>query len=117
MAGFSISIMKADQAILQLLDAPTKAPAWPVGVDSSHPPPKIPVPVPPSHSTKSDESLGWPLQLSEEGQILEAAIEAVANAVIKIVDSLNEWDSRAGDGDCGSTMYKGAAAILEDLET
>ncbi|XP_062077675.1 putative 3,4-dihydroxy-2-butanone kinase [Humulus lupulus] len=83
----------------------------------SHPPPKIPVPVPPSRSTKSDESLGRPLQLSEEGQILEVAIEAAANAVIKIVDSLNEWDSRAGDGDCGSTMYKGAAAILEDLET
>lgn len=25
--------MKADQAILQYLDAPTRAPAWPVGVD------------------------------------------------------------------------------------
>ncbi|XP_062100456.1 putative 3,4-dihydroxy-2-butanone kinase [Humulus lupulus] len=62
-------------------------------------------------------SLGRPLQLSEQGQILEAAIEAAANAVIKIVDSLNEWDSRTGDGDCGSTMYKGAPAILEDLET
>lgn len=27
--------MKADEAILQLLDAPTKAPAWAVGVDGS----------------------------------------------------------------------------------
>ena len=25
--------MKADQTILQFLDAPTRAPAWPVGVD------------------------------------------------------------------------------------
>lgn len=32
-SGFSISIMKTDQAILRLLDAPTRAPAWPVGVD------------------------------------------------------------------------------------
>lgn len=32
-SGFSISIMKADQAILQRLDAATKAPYWPVGVD------------------------------------------------------------------------------------
>jgi triose/dihydroxyacetone kinase / FAD-AMP lyase (cyclizing) len=30
-AGFSITIMKADEHILQRLDAPTKAPAWPVG--------------------------------------------------------------------------------------
>lgn len=32
-AGFSITVMKADQAILQCLDAATKAPYWPVGVD------------------------------------------------------------------------------------
>ena len=31
--GFSISIMKADQSILDRLDAPTKAPNWPVGTD------------------------------------------------------------------------------------
>lgn len=31
--GFSISIMKADETILQRLDAATKAPYWPVGVD------------------------------------------------------------------------------------
>ncbi|KAL5545123.1 hypothetical protein UlMin_008907 [Ulmus minor] len=116
MAGFSISIMKADQAILQRLDAPTKAPSWPVGVDGSHPPAKIPVPVPPSRSTKSDESLSKPLQLSQQGQILEVAIEAAATAVMNLKDSLNEWDSKAGDGDCGSTMYRGAAAILEDMK-
>lgn len=115
MAGFSISIMKADQTILQFLDAPTRAPAWPVGVDGSHPPARIPVPLPPVRSTKSEDALGRPLQLNQVGQTLEAAIEAAANAVIDLRDSLNEWDSKAGDGDCGSTMYKGAAAILEDM--
>nr|GMC88186.1 putative 3,4-dihydroxy-2-butanone kinase [Ipomoea batatas] len=54
MAGFSISVMKSDQAILDRLDAPTKAPYWPVGVDGNHPPAKIPVPLPPRLS-KSDE--------------------------------------------------------------
>lgn len=34
-AGFSISVMKADQAILDRLDAPTKAPNWPVGAEGS----------------------------------------------------------------------------------
>lgn len=116
MAGFSISIMKADEAILQRLDAATKAPFWPAGVDGNHPPAKIPVPLPLTRLTKSDESLGRPLQLSEQGQILEVAIEAAANTIINLRDSLNEWDSKVGDGDCGSTMYRGATAILEDMK-
>ncbi|GMY24054.1 putative 3,4-dihydroxy-2-butanone kinase [Fagus crenata] len=116
MAGFSISIMKADETILQRLDAATKAPYWPVGVDGNHPAAKIPVPMPPSRSTKSDESFSQPPQLSQEGHILEVAIEAAANAVINLRDSLNEWDGKVGDGDCGSTMYKGATAILEDIK-
>ncbi|KAK3011756.1 hypothetical protein RJ639_012301 [Escallonia herrerae] len=116
MAGFSITLMKADPAILQRLDAATKAPYWPVGVDGNRPPAKIPVPLPPSHVTKNDETLSRPQQLSEEGHILEVAIQAAAAAVINLRDSLNEWDSKAGDGDCGSTMFRGATAILEDMK-
>lgn len=36
LSGFSISIMKADPAILQRLDASTKAPYWPVAADGLH---------------------------------------------------------------------------------
>lgn len=39
------------------------------------------------------------------------AIEAAANAIINIRDSLNEWDSKVGDGDCGSTV----SSILKTL--
>ncbi|KAF9671243.1 hypothetical protein SADUNF_Sadunf12G0027200 [Salix dunnii] len=123
MAGFSISIMKADEAFLQRLDAATKAPYWPVGVDDTfslllgnRPPAKIPVPLPVSHSAKSDESLSRPQQLSKQGYLLEVAIEAGVNAVIDLRDNLNKWDGRVGDGDCGSTMYRGATAILEDMK-
>ncbi|XP_022736765.1 putative 3,4-dihydroxy-2-butanone kinase isoform X2 [Durio zibethinus] len=116
MAGFSISIMKADQTILQRLDALTTAPHWPVGSAGNRPPAKIPVPLPPSRVTKSEESLCRPVQLSERGRILEVAIEAAVNAVIGMRDSLNDWDSKVGDGDCGSTMYRGATAILDDMK-
>ncbi|XP_059640733.1 putative 3,4-dihydroxy-2-butanone kinase isoform X2 [Cornus florida] len=116
MSGFSISVMKAEQEILRWLDAATKAPYWPVGVDGNHPPAKIPVPIPPSRSTKNDESSSRPQHLSPQGHILEAAIEAAATATINIKDSLNEWDSKVGDGDCGSTMFRGATAILEDMK-
>ncbi|KAB5511115.1 hypothetical protein DKX38_030201 [Salix brachista] len=116
MAGFSISIMKADEAILQYLDAATKAPHWPVGVNGNRPPAKIPVPLPLSHSAKSYESLSRPQQLSEQGCLLEVAIEAAVIAIIDLRDNLNEWDGRVGDGDCGSTMCRGATAILEDMK-
>ncbi|KZV35492.1 3,4-dihydroxy-2-butanone kinase [Dorcoceras hygrometricum] len=115
MAGFSITVMKADQKILNRLDAPTKAPNWPVGTEG-RPPAKLPIPLPQSRSTKSDESLSRPQQLSPQGYILEVAIESAATAVINLKDSLNEWDSKVGDGDCGSTMFRGASAILEDMK-
>ncbi|KAH1131270.1 hypothetical protein J1N35_002648 [Gossypium stocksii] len=116
MKGFSISIMKVDQTLLQHLDASTKAPHWPVGSAGNRPPAKIPVPLPSSRSMKSDELLSRPLQLTEQGYILEVAVEAAANAIINMRDILNDWDSTVGDGDCGSTMYKGATAILDDMK-
>jgi dihydroxyacetone kinase len=57
-----------------------------------------------------------PQELSKQGCILEAAIEAGAKEIINIKDNLNEWDSKVGDGDCGTTMYRGATTILEDLK-
>lgn len=35
LSGFSITIMKSEPAILQRLDAPTKAPYWPIAVDGT----------------------------------------------------------------------------------
>ncbi|KAK1314764.1 putative 3,4-dihydroxy-2-butanone kinase [Acorus calamus] len=116
MAGFSISLMKADTEILQRLDAPTKAPYWPVGVNGNRPPAKIPVPVPQSGSTRNEEVLIRPQELNEQGYVLEAAIEAGAKEIINLKDKLNEWDGKVGDGDCGSTMFRGATAILEDMK-
>ncbi|XP_052489062.1 putative 3,4-dihydroxy-2-butanone kinase isoform X1 [Gossypium raimondii] len=122
MKGFSISIMKVDQTLLQHLDASTKAPHWPVGSAGNRPPAKTPVPLPSSRSMKSDELLSRPLQLTEQGHILEVAIEAAVNAIINMRDILNDWDSTIGDGDCGSAinlllqMYKGATAILDDMK-
>jgi dihydroxyacetone kinase len=50
------------------------------------------------------QSQSRPLELSKEGQVLEAAIQAAATVIISLKDSLNEWDGKVGDGDCGSTV-------------
>ncbi|KAL5082775.1 hypothetical protein RYX36_011196 [Vicia faba] len=57
-----------------------------------------------------------PLKLTEQGQLLEQVIVAAATALIQLKDTLNEWDTKVGDGDCGSTMYKGATAVLGDMK-
>jgi hypothetical protein len=41
---------------------------------------------------------------TKQGCILEAAIEAGAKELIGLKDSLNDWDSKVGDGDCGTTV-------------
>ncbi|RWW85731.1 hypothetical protein BHE74_00005566 [Ensete ventricosum] len=48
--------------------------------------------------------------------MMEVAIEAAANEIINLKEKLNEWDSKVGDGDCGSTMHRGATAVLEDMK-
>lgn len=50
------------------------------------------------------QSQSRPQELSRQGRILEAAIEAAATVIISLKDSLNEWDGKVGDGDCGSTV-------------
>lgn len=116
MAGFSISLMRADHIILQRLDAPTKAPSWPVGTEGDRPPAKIPVPLQPSRIEANVKLPSQPQELSEQGRVVEAAIEAAANALISSRDQLNEWDHKVGDGDCGTTMFRGATAVLEDMK-
>ncbi|XP_031125083.1 putative 3,4-dihydroxy-2-butanone kinase [Ipomoea triloba] len=62
------------------------------------------------------QTLSRPQQLTPHGHIIESAIEAAASAVVNLRDYLNELDSKVGDGDCGSNMYRGAMAILEDMK-
>ncbi|KAJ4815158.1 Dihydroxyacetone kinase [Rhynchospora pubera] len=118
MAGFSITVIKSEQAILDRLDAPTKAPCWPVGTKASvgvRPPVKVPVPLNPS-SSRNSEIVSRPPVLTKYGFILEAAIEAAAKEVVSMKDCLNEWDTKVGDGDCGTTMERGATAVIEDTK-
>ncbi|GLJ17084.1 hypothetical protein SUGI_0295500 [Cryptomeria japonica] len=115
MAGFSLSVMKVDSTILPRLDAHTKAPSWPVGVDGPRPATTIPVPMA-THSVESKEAPCRPQDLTVQGRVLEVAIKAGAEELIKLKDTLNEWDGKIGDGDCGTTMCKGAIAILEDMK-
>ncbi|PKA52205.1 Putative 3,4-dihydroxy-2-butanone kinase [Apostasia shenzhenica] len=115
MTGFSISLMRADPTILQRLDAPTKAPFWPVGAEGFRTPIKIPVQLPPSRVETYQLQITKPEELSEQGRTIQVAIKAAANEIILLRRQLDEWDEIVGDGDCGTVMFRGATAILEDM--
>ncbi|GJP44461.1 hypothetical protein CLOM_g8046 [Closterium sp. NIES-68] len=117
MSGLSLSVLKVDDQILQRLDASTLAPAWPNACQGARPATKVPVPLPPgpadSHAASS--LCERPKDLSEEGACMERCIRGGAEAVLAVVADLNAWDAKIGDGDCGSTMSRGAKAVLDAL--
>ena len=56
------------------------------------------------NSFSCEQEFNQPQELNEQGHILECAIRAAVNGIIDIKDKLNDWDSKVGDGDCGSTV-------------
>jgi dihydroxyacetone kinase len=102
MPGCSLSVLKVDATRLALLDAPAAAPAWPGGggiaasrrIAAAEPSPALPV------------KPQGPLTPS-----LQRAALAVVAAVEAAEALLTDLDSRAGDGDLGLSLSRGAAAI------
>ncbi|CAI6007539.1 unnamed protein product, partial [Closterium sp. NIES-65] len=116
MSGLSLSVLKVDDQVLQRLDAPTLAPAWPNACQGARPATKVPVPLPPAPpGSQPASACERPKELTEEGRCLERCIRGGAQAVLALAADLNAWDAKIGDGDCGSTMSRGAKAVLEAL--
>lgn len=121
MKGFSISILripdgeKGDE-IMSLLDAPTKAFAWPslsvTAMDKDTLDGKwIPLPRAPEGIQATFGGLD---RSREEGiDMVLKSLMAACHKLISEASRLDELDQVVGDGDCGSTFKTGAAAILE----
>ncbi|MBA4775021.1 MAG: dihydroxyacetone kinase subunit DhaK [Rhizobiales bacterium] len=104
MPGFSLSVMHVDDAMLNLMDAPTDAGAWPRGgvVNRNR--------VLPSVGVKT--SVTAQSSVTVAGERLRSAAERVAGALIAAEPKLTQLDSVTGDGDLGTSMVRGAEAIL-----
>ena len=108
MPGCSISVMRVDDARLALLDAPTKVATWPgagrvnidgaTGIASSAE----------SDAASNEVSAKHAAQRSP----LQLAFDAAARALIDEEVRLTDLDSKAGDGDLGSSMKRAGEAVL-----
>lgn len=104
MPGCSLSVLKLDDARLGRLDAQVGAPAWP-GAGHVAERRVIPASVPaPTASVSHDAP-------DPAGAVIRSAALAAAEAFKREEAMLTELDSRAGDGDLGLSMVRGATAI------
>jgi dihydroxyacetone kinase len=102
MPGCSLSILKVDPARLALLDAPAESSAWRPGNRIAPARKVVPAVIVPSPSEKPP---------GPYAQRLKSAGLAVASALEAAEPLLTDLDSKAGDGDLGLSMTRGAEAI------
>eukprot|EP00299_Pterocystis_sp_00344_P018590 c9277_g1_i1.p1 GENE.c9277_g1_i1~~c9277_g1_i1.p1 ORF type:complete len:576 (+),score=149.56 c9277_g1_i1:757-2484(+) len=115
MAGFSLTVFKLDEGLLNALDQNTSAPAWPNTIaNPSLPHPNYPVPELISQTAKA---LTGPSLSQEHSLLFAKAVAAACVAIREKHKELNEWDSKVGDGDCGDTLLVGAEAITGQLSS
>jgi dihydroxyacetone kinase len=102
MPGVSLSLLTVDDARLARLDAPTTAPAWPGGGAVAE-----------RKIIPAGKAPAEPPQIAAGP--LAPALKTIALAIASAFESqeaaLTELDSRAGDGDLGISMVRGAGAI------
>lgn len=103
MPGCSLSVMKLDSQRLALLDAPGSAPAWP-GNGRIAPSRRVVAAFEPAAATPEKP-------VGVQSKRLQSLARAVASALEGAEPLLTDLDTRAGDGDLGLSMTRGANAI------
>ncbi|MEM5383787.1 dihydroxyacetone kinase family protein [Paraburkholderia phymatum] len=108
MPGCSISVMRVDDARLALLDAPTSVAAWRntgrVNVDGA-----VGVTLHADVGAVTGEATA---PRAAQRSTLQHAFDAAARALIDAEARLTDLDSKAGDGDLGSSMKRAGEAVL-----
>ncbi|WP_282284432.1 dihydroxyacetone kinase family protein [Pseudomonas sp. PS02302] len=103
MPGCSLSLLPVDEARLALLDAPTRARAWPGDGRVPAAPTLLPAPAAAAETTPHT-----PGPLAEP---LQAGAAAIVASLLANEARLTDLDSRAGDGDLGTSLARGAEAM------
>ena len=104
MPGFSLSVLPVDDDRLRLLDAPTGAPAWHrANALGDH---RRIVP-----SAALAEEPKQPIRIGPNSRLMRRIVDVVTHRILAAEESLTDLDAKAGDGDLGASLARGAAAI------
>jgi dihydroxyacetone kinase len=110
MPGFSLSVLPVDDERLRLLDRPTDAPAWPrANALREH---RIIV-----QGIAAAKKTAHTGNISPLSPLMRHVVNSVANRLLAAEPTLTDLDAKAGDGDLGASMARGAAAIQSLPET
>lgn len=107
MAGCSISLLEVDDTALLGLDHETDASAWPRGGNVPKELNVTLVPTQPAVQTLAVSSVRF------DAKKVQAIALSIADALEQAEAELTDLDSKAGDGDLGASMVRGAQAIRD----
>ncbi|XP_078313706.1 triokinase/FMN cyclase-like [Crassostrea virginica] len=116
MAGVSITLLHLNDTIRRCLDAKTTAPGWsvpllPVGKSARENPGVMPY----AQEDKTAVSVDAVSVPKDMADMLYDMVKLSMERLIASENELNNLDKESGDGDCGSTLARGAKAILQNL--
>jgi D-erythrulose 4-kinase len=108
MAGASVSIMRLDSELEELLNAPAQSPFYRPGT-------AIPEPAGPSGSVEREAAAAADHPTAAFESPLRAAFLALAERMPAHTDELRDLDAALGDGDLGLTVSAGVLAMAERI--
>lgn len=112
--GCSVSVLSLSGGIIELLDAPTHAPAWPG--TRARPVASVQPTVPAPALSPGTGAASSPPSSTTTDTALLAGLRAAADALLAAEGELTELDRIVGDGDLGASLARGSRRILEILK-
>ncbi|MGB3773161.1 MAG: dihydroxyacetone kinase subunit DhaL [Rhodococcus sp. (in: high G+C Gram-positive bacteria)] len=107
MAGVSLTAVRCDDAVIELWDAPTEAPAWPNAPTRGIADDAV-------DDTAGDADAALPDADASADPLVTAWVRTFVERVLSSVDELTDLDRRAGDGDFGVNMQAGLSGLEVD---
>jgi dihydroxyacetone kinase len=112
-AGVSISLLRVDDDLLGLLDAPTNAAGW-LNSAKERPTPLTERTLP---TTQRPVRPNQQSPRTPAGKAMERALRSACQALLAAETRLTEMDRLVGDGDLGISLARGGRAIEAEMPT
>ncbi|KAJ4322393.1 Dihydroxyacetone kinase 2 [Fusarium piperis] len=112
--GFSVTLLELDEELEELLDAPTTAPAWPRSIHGwatdAESASKRETKVAAAKPNGRETGVKVPTTL------VKSIIDSVAKTTAQDEPKITEYDTLAGDGDCGETLLNGVNGLVKEFQ-